>query len=104
MKNIQVIDGARNSVYDIFSASEAEFNLIFGSGEDIAFIEDVFKKHRTKKKKLQTALSRIWKRRIAKRDAMGIHGLLFFQLLEKKAFYPTLRDEEARNPNGAPLR
>ena len=104
MKNIQVIDGARNSVYDIFSASDAEFNLIFGAGEDIAFIEDVLKKHRTKKKKLQTALSRIWKRRIAKRDAMGIHGLLFYQLTEKKAYYPTLRDEEARNPDGSPLR
>ncbi len=104
MKNIQVIDGAQNSVYDIFAATDAEFRVIFKPGEDVAFIEDVFKRHRATKKTLQTALSRIWGRRIAKRDAMGIHGLLFYELLEKKAFYPTLRDEEARNPDGTRLR
>ena len=29
MKNIQIIDGALNCVYDIFSAEEDEFLLIF---------------------------------------------------------------------------
>jgi len=41
MKNIQVIDGAANSVYDIFAASEEEFSLIFPEGQDIAFIGEV---------------------------------------------------------------
>ncbi|MBC7368843.1 MAG: hypothetical protein H7343_18865 [Undibacterium sp.] len=104
MKNIQVIDGARNSVFDIFAATEAEFKIIFGQGEDVAFIEDVIKKHRAEKRKLQAALARIWTRRIAKRDAMGVHDLLFYELLEKKVFYPTLRDEEAVNPDGTRLR
>ncbi len=104
MKNIQVIDGAANSVFDIYAATEAEFKIIFGPNQDIAFIEDVFRKHGVRKKKLQSALGRIWTRRVAKRDAIGIHGLLFYKLPEKKIFYPTLRDEEALNPDGSRLR
>jgi len=34
MKNIQVIDGALNSVYDVFSATEYEFSIIFPAGQD----------------------------------------------------------------------
>jgi hypothetical protein len=37
MKNIQVIDGAKNSAYDIFSCTEEEFKLLFpdiGQGEE----------------------------------------------------------------------
>ena len=39
MRNIQVFDGADNSVYDIFSATEEEFALIFPPGQDVAFID-----------------------------------------------------------------
>ena len=35
VKNIQVIDGAVNCVYDIYSATDEEFSLIFPSGTDI---------------------------------------------------------------------
>ncbi|WP_427501686.1 hypothetical protein ACQE3E_23720 (plasmid) [Methylomonas sp. MED-D] len=41
MKNIQVIDGAANSVYDIFAATDDEFALIFPEGQDVSFIEEV---------------------------------------------------------------
>lgn len=41
MKNIQVIDGAINSVYDIFVATDEEFLLIFPEEQDIAFIDEV---------------------------------------------------------------
>jgi hypothetical protein len=102
MKNIQVIDGAVNSVYDIFQATEEEFSLIFPSGEDVAFIDEVYQ--RGPGKELAVAFERIWKRRIRKRDAMGIHGLLFFELDVKMKYYPTRRDEEAINPNGSLLR
>jgi hypothetical protein len=104
MKNIQVIDGATNCVYDIFSTSDADFREIFRAGEDIAFIDDVIRLHRGKKKQLQAVLARIWKRRIPKRQARGIHGLLFYDLPEKKVYYATRRDEEAKNPDGTALR
>ena len=54
--------------------------------------------------KLDQAFSNIWKRRIPKREAMGIHAVLFYGLDEKKRYYPTRKDEEAINPNGTRLR
>ena len=102
MKNIQVIDGAINSVYDIFQATDEEFAQIFASGEDIAFIDEVY--DRVGEKQLDVVFEHIWQRRIQKTQVNGIHGTLFYQLEEKKPFYPTRRDEEAINPNGSPLR
>lgn len=102
MKNIQVIDGADNSVYDVFAATEEEFALIFPQGQDVAFIEEVMA--RGPEKQLDEAFKRIWERRTPKRDAMGIHGLLFYELDHKMQYYPTRRDEEAINPDGTRLR
>jgi hypothetical protein len=48
--------------------------------------------------------SQIWRRRVRKRDAAGIHGTLFYELAVKKQYYPTRRDEEAVNPDGTRLR
>jgi hypothetical protein len=102
MKNIQVIDGAENSVYDVFAATEDEFDLIFPAGQDVAFIDEVIS--RGPERQLAEAFTRIWERRIPKRDAMGIHGLLFYELAHKKQYYPSRRDEEAINPDGTRLR
>jgi hypothetical protein len=102
MKNIQVIDGAENSVYDVFAATDEEFALIFPTGQDVAFIDEVIA--RGPRKQLDEAFTRIWDRRIPKREAMGIHGLLFYELEHKKQYYPTRRDEEAINPDGTQLR
>ena len=102
MKNIQVIDGAQNCVYDIFSATESEFSLIFPVGQDVAFIDEVMA--RGGSEELTAAFKNIWRRRIAKKEAMGIHGLLLYELEHKKVYYPTRRDEEAINPDGTRLR
>jgi len=102
MKNIQVIDGAENAVFDIFSASDEEFALIFPDGQDIAFIDEVYA--RGNSDVLDDAFNKIWNRRIPKRDAHGIHGLLFYELDYKKVYYPTRKDEEAINPDGTRLR
>ena len=102
MKNIQVIDGAINSVYDIFVATDEEFSLIFPEGQDIAFIGEVY--DRGNAETLDRTFKNIWERRIPKREANGIHGLLFYELDTKKVYYPTRRDEDALNPDGSRLR
>ena len=102
MKNIQVIDGAGNSVYDIFAATDEEFGLIFPPGQDIAFIDEVMA--RGPEDALDATFSRIWERRLRKSEAMGINGVLFYELEYKKPYYPTRRDEEAVNPDGTRLR
>ena len=102
MKNIQIIDGAQNCVYDIFSATDEEFALIFPEGTDIAFIDEVYA--REDAKLLDATFSNIWNRRTKKKDALGIHGTIFYELEEKKVYYPTRRDEDACNPGGFKLR
>lgn len=102
MKNIQVIDGAENCVYDIFGATEDEFNLIFKTDTDIAFIDEVYAGGSSDK--LDAAFAKIWKRPVSKAEAQGIHGTLFYELEGKKIYYPNRRDRDAVNPDGSLLR
>jgi hypothetical protein len=102
MKNIQIIDGAQNCVYDIFSATDEEFALVFPEGEDIAFIDEIYAAGDSQL--LDVAFKNIWQRRVKKSEAQGIHGIIFYELEKKKVYYPTRRDEEAVNPDGSRLR
>jgi hypothetical protein len=102
MKNIQVIDGAENAAYDVFAASDEEFAMIFPTNQNVAFIDEVMA--RGSKRTLDKAFTRIWKRRIPKRDIVGIHGLLFYELEHKKKYYPTRRDEDIQRPEIAKLK
>lgn len=68
----------------------------------MAFIDKVYQKQPSQT--LDAAFSEIWKRRVPKRQAMGIHGILFYECDHKKAYYPTRRDGDAVNPNGSRLR
>jgi len=53
-KNIQVIDGAINCHYPIYSIEEEYFNLIFPNGQDIEFIEDfIAQELKTKEDKIK---------------------------------------------------
>ena len=99
---IQVIDGAENCVYDTFSASESDFSRLFPNGSDIAFSEDLFR--RDDVDEIAEILEKLWTNRVPKTQTMGIHGTLFYGMEHKRAYYPTLRDEEAINPNGSRLR
>ena len=69
---------------------------------DVTFIGEVLA--RGPDREFDEAFTCIWKRRIPKRDAMGIHGILFYELDHKKQYYPTRKDEEAINPDGTRLR
>jgi hypothetical protein len=101
-KNIQVVDGALNCVYDVFAASEDDYLLLFPNDSDIAFVEDF--EVRPDIASVTEALKRLWAHRVPKAHANGIHGTLFYGLSEKRQFYPTRRDEEAMNPDGTKLR
>ena len=102
MKNIQVIDGADNCVYDIFAATEEEFAAIFPNGTDIAFIDEVYAQGDSVA--LDAHFDKIWQRPIRKVLAQGIHGILFYECEQKKKFYPNRLDQEAINPDGTRLR
>jgi hypothetical protein len=93
MKNIQVIDGADNCTYDIFSVDDDDFRSIFPDDEqDIEFIEDYVE--RVGDREAARILSGVWTRPVSKKLVCGIHGTLFFELSIKKPFYPTKRESE----------
>lgn len=88
MKNIQVIDGAINCAYDVYATTEEEYLKIFPKqGQDIQFIEDI-----RDDKDVKQILARMWKNRLNKTEIIGIHGTLFYELTEKKQFYPNKQE------------
>jgi hypothetical protein len=92
MKYIQVIDGALNCAYHIYSVTDEEFRILFPEpGQDIEFIEDAIE--RVGEENL-AFLSNVWRRRVNKPDAMGVHGTLFYGLTYKKKYYPTKKGGE----------
>jgi hypothetical protein len=98
MKNIQVIDGARNCAYDIFSASDSDFAAIFPRGRDIEFIDDFCS--RVGARRAAPIVRRLWAAPIDKKKVQGIHGTLFYELDYKKRFYPTKREADLTAARG----
>ncbi|MFD1156215.1 hypothetical protein [Undibacterium aquatile] len=78
MKNIQIIDGADNSVFDIFAAAEEEFSLIFADGHDVAFIDELMASG--PESELDDAFNRIWTRRIPHARCNGYPRHSFFRV------------------------
>ena len=91
MKNIQIIDGALNATFSVFQATEEEFSAIFPDGRDIEFLEDFLECLREKSANL--ILEPLWNRPILKRDALGIHGTLFYDNDDRREHIPTSKRE-----------
>jgi hypothetical protein len=92
VKNIQVINGADNCTYDIYAATDEEFEEIFPNGTDVEFSEDFFE--RVGEKRGIEITHPLWKRAVNKKEAEGIHGTLFYKLHHKKRYYPTKKESE----------
>ena len=102
MKNVQVIDGAVNCTYPIYAFTDDEFLLIFPApGQDIEFIDDARK--RLGLEKTGETLKGVWKRLVKKPDVVGIHGTLFYELEEKKEYYPSKSEKDVEGPPHSPL-
>jgi hypothetical protein len=92
MKHIQVIDDADNCTYSVFGASDEDFTVIFPDGTDVEFSDDFFE--RVGDERGIEISNRLWKQPVDKKIVSGIHGTLFYQLPEKKRFYPTKKEAE----------
>ena len=92
MKNIQVVDGSQNSVFEIYAVSDKLFSLVFPKGTDVAFEKDLLKKF----PKQDHRFKALYKRRLDKKSIRGIHGTLCLALSESDSkFFPTRREAEA---------
>ena len=105
-KNIQVIDGAINCHYPIYSIDEEYFNLIFPNGQDIEFADDFWKRikkteSKEERKRWDKIFEELWKNIVDKKLVNGIHGTLFYdaewdkRMKAKKENYPTKIEKEA---------
>ena len=92
LKNIQIIDRAVNATFSIFQATDQEFRAIFpAQGQDIEIIEDFFE--RVGFDTANAVLGPIWQRPILKRDALGIHGTLYYDWAEWRSNLPATKRE-----------
>lgn len=92
MKNIMVIDGAINCTFSIFQATENEFSLIFpGDSQEVQFNSNFWEMKNIEE--IEEALNNIWGRPIRRRDANGIHGILFYELDKYRQAYRVLRED-----------
>ncbi len=91
MRNILIIDGADNATFSVFQATEDEFHAIFPGLQDMELIEDFVE--RVGEANADAVLNPIWERPILKRDAMGIHGTLFFDNERRRKYLPPSRRE-----------
>lgn len=91
MKNIQIIDGATNATFSVFQATDQEFAVIFPDGRDMEMVEDLIK--RVGEETAGSVLTPVWSRPILKRDALGIHGTLFYDNDRQRAHIPPSKRE-----------
>jgi hypothetical protein len=99
MRNVQIIDGANNATYSVFQATDEEFAAIFPDGRDMELVEDLIR--RLGDDEASRVLSALWGRPILKRDAVGLHGTLFYD--NDRRQLPTSKrevdwDERSINP------
>jgi len=93
VKNIQFIDGAENSAYDVFQCADEDFQILFpGDGQNIEFIEDTIE--RIGDKIAGEIVRRVSNNPLRKSDVNGIHGTMFFGLSKKREYYPSKREAD----------
>ena len=91
MKNIQIIDGAANATFSVFQATDEEFAAIFPDGRDIELVEDLVE--RIGEEAAGSVLTPVWGRPILKRDAVGVHGTLFYDNDHRRRHIPSSKRE-----------
>lgn len=72
MKNIEVIDGALNSRFEIYTVDEETFATLFPQGQQDTYLEDL---DETLQEDV-TFWERVYAREVDRRLANGIHGVL----------------------------
>ncbi|MBC7750413.1 MAG: hypothetical protein H7Z73_01655 [Candidatus Saccharibacteria bacterium] len=92
MKAIQVIDGADNCLYELYSATDDEFTKLFPDETDIQFIEDVL--GRLGEVESFKLLANLWSRPLDKKEVNGIYGTLFYEQYYKNVYFPTRKEAE----------
>jgi len=93
MKNIQIIDGAVNSVFEVYEVSDDLFELVFPNNGDIAFLNEV--DERFEKVGGDQNWELVYKKQVDKKHILGIHGTLHLTGSHcEKDYYPSHKEAE----------
>jgi hypothetical protein len=96
MKNIQIIDGAKNSIFEVYGITEELFDIMFPSNTDIAFLDDleqIFAKVGD-----DQIMQMLYGRPVNKKELSGIHGTLHLTGSNCDAsYYPSRKETEVLN-------
>lgn len=94
LKNIQVIDGAINSTFDIFEIEDEKFDILFPGEKDVSFLEDYPQRLLNNNHFWDT----IYCRKVDKKSVNGIHGTLHLtgSDIDKNEF-PNRKESDIRN-------
>lgn len=104
MKNVQIIDGARNSTYEIYQVPDDLFDLMFPNGTDIAFLDDAEKRFEEMGMD-DSVWEAVYRNRVDKRRVVGIHGTLHLPgSVVSKEYFPTLKEAEVIGKKAMPKR
>lgn len=92
-RNIQVIDGAINSTYDVYQVPEFLFDIMFPNDTDIAFLDEVLTRFSESNELQQLDEIQQWalvyRRKLHKSKLRGIHGTLHLTgSLCNKRYFP----------------
>jgi hypothetical protein len=91
MKNVQVIDGAVNSVFEVYSIPDKLFYTLFPKGTDLAFVKDFVGKIKNSDNRWRA----LYKRRMDEKSIRGIHGSLCLDLCNiNPKFFPSRRETD----------
>ena len=72
MKNVEVIDGALNSRFEIYEVSDADFERLFGTDQNEIYLDDMGEA-------IQNDIdlwNRVYAREVDRTQVRGIHGIL----------------------------
>ena len=94
MKNIQIIDGAANSIFEIYEVDDFIFNEIFTNDKDVVFISDVCKYSDFTKEEVMMFWQKVYSCRKNKKSINGIHGTLHLEGSNcRKNYYPEGKED-----------
>ena len=79
MKNIQVIDGAVNSIFEIYEVDDLIFNEIFANERDVVFISDLLEYSDFSNEEVIAFWRKVYSCRKDKKIVNGIHGTLHLE-------------------------
>ena len=98
MKNIQIIDSAVNGSFSVYAVPDDVFQQFFPEhGQDVEFLKDIV--DRLGEQRTGELMKFTWNSRQEKCRVQGIHGTLFIDMENRKAFYPNKKESDLDNPD-----